>query len=153
MTKTGEIPLSEIASIQIYTGKERNNQTGLKRVLEQTKGAFVMNGPIFLKSLKPCCHLKANGNVLCKPKYTAWGISWNEPEDFCVERVENKKKNYAECGHLIIGGKKVEQINCGADMKYPCNRVAVGVKDGMFAYYATETNYTPEQLRYVLFQK
>jgi hypothetical protein len=116
-------------------------------ILKETGGTLVVNGPIFLRSLKPCCHLKVNGAVKCAPDYTAWGVSWNTPSDFCVKRVANSDANYAECVHIIIGGKKIDPINCGADMKYPCNRVAIGVKGGQFAYYATEDNLTPEQLR------
>lgn len=147
MTRAGVIPLSDIAQIQIYTGIVKNTKSGMLGILKETGGTFVMNGPIFLRSLKPCCHLKVNGAVKCAPNYTAWGVSWNTPSDFCVERVANGDANYAECVHIIIGGKKIDPINCGADMKYACNRVAVGVKGGCFAYYATEDNLTPEQLR------
>lgn len=151
MTRAGTFPLSSIAAIQIYTTKKRNNVSGLKAILKETGGTFVMGGPIFLKSYKACCHLRANGVVHCKPNYSAWGISWNKPSDFCVERVANSKANYIECVHLIVDGKSIDPVNCGADMKYACNRVAVGVKDGCFSYYATQNNLTPEQLRDTLY--
>ncbi|MBR5879255.1 MAG: DUF882 domain-containing protein, partial [Akkermansia sp.] len=49
--------------------------------------------------------------------------------------------------HIIVGGKKIDPINCGADMKYNTHRVAYGTCDGQFAYYATQDNLSPEQLR------
>ena len=150
MTRAGTIPLSQIASIQIYAKIVRNNKSGMQRVLQETGGSFCMNGPIFLRSLKACCHLKADGKVLCAPNYGAWAISWNTPADFGVKKAPNGDGSWAECVHLIVGGQKISPIHCGGDMRYACNRTAVGVKEGRFAYYATETNYTPEQLRDVL---
>ena len=150
MTRAGTIPLSQIARIQIYAKPVRNNKSGMQRVLQETGGSFCMNGPIFLRSLKACCHLKADGKVLCAPNYGAWAISWNTPADFGVKKVPNGDGSWAECVHLIVGGQKISPIHCGGDMRYACNRTAVGVKEGRFAYYATETNYTPEQLRDVL---
>ena len=120
-------------------------------MLAEIGGDFIMNTAIFLRSGKPCCHLKADGSVKCKPNYAAWGISWNTPEDLKVEGVPNAKANYMECVHVIIGGKKIDPVKCGADMKYKTHRTAVGTKDGRFAYYVTQNNYSPEQLRDVLF--
>ena len=89
MTRAGVIPLSDIAQIQIYTGIVKNTKSGMLGILKDTGGTLVVNGPIFLRSLKPCCHLKVNGAVKCAPDYTAWGVSWNTPSDFCVKRVAN----------------------------------------------------------------
>lgn len=152
MTRAGTIPLYEIEWVKIYfnTGKLRSTTANLKRMLTETGGDFMMNAAIFLRSGKPCCHLKADGAVKCKPAYQAWGISWNTPEDFAVKRVPNTDRNYMECVHAIIGGKKIDQMHYGADMKYKTHRTAVGTKDGRFAYYVTQNNYSPEQLRDVL---
>ena len=153
MTRAGTIPLSEIEWVKIYFNnrKLRSTTNNLKRMLTETGGDFIMNAAIFLRNLKPCCHLKSAGSVKCKPNYTAWGISWNTPEDFKVEVVPNAKANYMECVHVIIAGKKINPVKCGADMKYKTHRTAVGTKDGRFAYYVTQNNYSPEQLRDVLF--
>ena len=154
MTRAGTIPLSDIARIQIYAGRVKNNKSGLQSILKKTGGTFVMGGPIFLDSFEACCHLGIDGKVVCDPGYQAWCISWNAPADFCVEQVANYRKNkanYIECVHLIIGGKKIEKLRYGDDMGYPCNRVVVGVKDGRLAYYATTDNLRPEQLRDILF--
>lgn len=153
MTRAGTIPLSEIEWVKIYfnTKKRKSTTTNLKRMLTETGGDFIMNAAIFLRSGKPCCHLKSAGSVKCKPNYTAWGISWNTANDFTVERVPSSKANYMECVHTIIGGKKIDQMNYGKDMKYKTHRTAVGTKQGRFAYYVTQNNYSPEQLRDVLF--
>ena len=153
MTRAGTIPLSELEWVKIYfnTRKLRSTTNNLKRMLTETGGDFIMNAAIFLRSGKPCCHLKAGGVVKCKPNYSAWGISWNTPEDFAVKRVPNTDRNYMECVHAIINGEKIARMNYGKDMAYRTHRTAVGTKDGRFAYYVTQNNYSPEQLRDVLF--
>lgn len=149
MTKAGTIPLSDLEWIRIHfnTKKRKSTKAGLKQLLTDTGGDLIMNAAIFLKNWNPCCHLKADGVVKCKPNYTAWGISWNNPEDFCVERVANSKANYMECVHVIIAGKKIDPMNYGKDMAYACNRTAIGVKEDRFAYYCTDDNLSPEMLR------
>lgn len=153
MTRAGTIPLSKIEWVKIYfnTRKLRSTTNNLKRMLAETGGDFIMNAAIFLRNLKPCCHLKADGVVKYKPPYRAWGISWSSAEDFTVEQVPNSKGNYMECVHAIIAGKKICPMNYGGDMKYKTHRTAVGTKDGLFAYYVTQNNLSPEQLRDVLF--
>ena len=153
MTRAGTIPLSDIEWVKIYfnTRKLRSTTNNLKRMLTETGGDFMMNSAIFLRSMKPCCHLKADGSVKCKPNYTAWGISWNNADDFTVERMPSTKSNYMECVHVILSGKKIDPVRCNEDMRYKTHRTAVGTKDGKFAYYVTNKNYSPEQLRDVLF--
>lgn len=153
MTRAGTIPLSELEWVKIYfnTRKLRSTTNNLKRMLTETGGDFIMNAAIFLRSGKPCCHLKADGVVKCKPNYAAWGISWDDTGNFSVKRVPNTDRNYMECVHAIIAGKKIEKMNYGKDMAYRTHRTAVGTKDGRFAYYVTQNNYSPEQLRDVLF--
>ena len=153
MTIVDAIPLSDIEWVKIYfnTKKRKSTMDNLKRMLTETGGDFMMNSAIFLRSLKPCCHLKADGSVKCKPNYTAWGISWNNADDFTVERMPSTKSNYMECVHVILSGKKIDPVRCNADMMYKTHRTAVGTKDGKFAYYVTNKNYSPEQLRDVLF--
>lgn len=153
MTRAGTIPLSELEWVKIYfnTRKLRSTTNNLKRMLLETGGDFIMNVAIFLRSGKPCCHLKADGVVKCKPNYAAWGISWDDTGNFSVKRVPNTDRNYMECVHAIIAGKKIEKMNYGKDMAYRTHRTAVGTKAGRFAYFVTQNSYTPEQLRDVLF--
>lgn len=154
MTRAGVIPLSFIERIQIYfnTHKRKSTKSSLKRILTETGGDFITNAAIFLKSGNPCCHLKAEGSVRCKPGYTAWAIAWNAPSDFTVTTAPNDKANYMECVHLVIGRRKIDPINCGSDMRYKTHRVAYGTKDGQLAWYATQDNITPETLRDRLYE-
>ena len=152
MTRAGTVPLSGLQWIKIYFNTKRLRSTtgNLKKMLADAGGDALCNGAMFLRNLSPACHLKANGAVKRKPNYTAWGISWNTPENFGVKQVPNGGANYMECVHILIDGKKISPIHCGADMKYKAARTAIGTKDGRFAYYVSRDRRTPEQLRDLL---
>ena len=46
-----------------------------------------------------------------------------------------------ECVHLIIGGKKINPVTCGADMRYRAPRTAIGTKNGRYAYYVSRDRH------------
>lgn len=156
MTRAGTYPLSSIERIQIYfnTRKYKSTKANLKKILQEEGGEFITNAAIFLRSGKPCCHLKADGKVYHNPGYQAWCISWDTPANYAVRAIPKTGApyaNYMECVHAIIGGKKIQPMNYGADMGYKTHRVAYGVKENRFAYYATTDNITPETLQERLF--
>lgn len=153
MTRAGVVPLSSMERLQIYFNPHKWKSTtyNLKRMLQETGGDFLMNGAIFLRSGKPCCHLRADRSIKHQPDYKAWAISWTEPGDFGVKVAPNSDANYMECVHAIVNGQKIDPMNYGRDMAYKTHRTAVGTKDGQFAYYVTQDNLTPEKLRDKLF--
>lgn len=167
MTRAGTVPLQDLQWVRIYFNRKRLRSTpaNLRKMLAETGGDAICNGSIFLwenpakkkgyplrkaKALQPACHLKADGKVYKAPNYRAWGISWNDPADFGVKTVPNGDANYMECVPLIIGGKKISPIHCGADMRYRAPRTVIGTKNGRFAYYVSKDRRTPEQLRDLL---
>ena len=152
MTRAGTVPLQELQWVRIYFNRKRlrSTKTNLKKMLAEAGGDAICNGSIFLRNQQPACHLKADGKVYKAPNYRAWAISWNTPADFGVKTVPNGDRNYMECVHLIIGGKKISPIHCGADMRYRAPRTAIGTKDGRFAYYVSKDRRSPEQLRDLL---
>ena len=152
MTRAGTVPLQDLQWVRIYFNRKRLRSTkaNLKKMLAETGGDAICNGSIFLRNQQPACHLKADGKVYKAPDYRAWAISWNTPEDFGVKTVPNGDANYMECVHLIIGGKKISPVTCGADMRYRAPRTAIGTKDGRFAYYVSKDRRSPEQLRDLL---
>lgn len=153
MTKSGTISLSDIEWIKIHFNTKRRacTKAGLKQLLTDSGGDLIMNAAIFLWSGNPCCHLKADGVVKCKPDYGAWSIAWNTPDDFSVIAAPNDKANYMACVKCIINGAKLVKMDYQPDMAYATNRTAVGTKEGRFAYYCTEDNLTPEALQERLF--
>jgi len=152
MTRAGTVPLQDLQWVRIYFNRKRLRSTkaNLKKMLAETGGDAICNGSIFLRNQQPACHLKVDGKVYKAPDYRAWAISWNTPEDFGVKTVPNGDANYMECVHLIVGGKKISPVTCGADMRYRAPRTAIGTKDGRFAYYVSKDRRSPEQLRDLL---
>ena len=152
MTRAGTVPLQDLQWVRIYFNRKRlrSTKTHLKKMLAETGGDAICNGSIFLRNQQPACHLKADGKVYKAPDYRAWAISWNTPADFGVKTVPNGDANYMECVHLIIGGKKISPVTCGADMRYRAPRTAIGTKNGRFAYYVSKDRRSPEQLRDLL---
>lgn len=153
MTRAGTVPLQDLQWVRIYFNRKRLRSTpaNLRKMLAETGGDAICNGSIFLRNQQPACHLKADGKVYKAPAYRAWGISWNDPADFGVKTVPNGDANYMECVPLIIGGKKISPIHCGADMRYRAPRTVIGTKNGRFAYYVSRERHTPEQLRDLLY--
>ena len=152
MTRAGTVPLSDLQFLKIYFNRKRLRSTtaNLLKMLAEAGGDAICNGSIFLRNQTPACHLKSDGKVYKAPNYRAWAISWDTPADFGVKTVPNGDRNYMECVHLIIGGKKIYPVTCGADMKYRAPRTAIGTKNGRFAYYVSKDRRTPEQLRDLL---
>ena len=147
MIRGGSYTPSGLAGLRIYHNTKGYREKDIKKILAETGGSFLTNGPIFLSTLKACCHLKAGGTVICKPAYSTYGIAWNTPADYGVSLLPNDKANYVETVELIVGGKKVDKLHYGVDMAYACARTVYGTKNGRFAYLATQNKYTPEQLR------
>ena len=130
-TRAGTVPLSDLQFLKIYFNRKRLRSTpaNLRKMLAETGGDAICNGSIFLRDLSPACHLKAEGQTRKAPNYRAWAISWNNPADFGVKAVPNGDANYMECVHLIIGGKKIRLVTCGADMRYRAPRTAIGTRN------------------------
>ena len=151
-TRAGTVPLSDLQFLKIYFNRKRLPSTpaNLRKMLAEAGGDAICNGSIFLRNQTPACHLKADGKVYKAPNYRAWAVSWSTPADFGVKTVPNGDANYMECVHLIIGGKKISPVTCGADMRYRAPRTAIGTKDGRFAHYVSRERHTPEQLRDLL---
>lgn len=153
MTRAGTVPLQDMQWVRIYFNQKRLRSTpaNLRKMLVETGGDCICNAAIFLRNKQPACYLKADGKVYKTPDYSrAWAISWDTPADFGVKTVPNGDANYMECVHIIVGGKKISPIHCGADMRYRAPRTVIGTKNGRFAYYVSKDRLTPEQLRDLL---
>ena len=79
IAQAGTLAPELLASVKIYINTKHYRECDAGKILQETGGDFLIGGPIFLwdKSKKPylpkgpCCHLKADGEVLCAPDYVA----------------------------------------------------------------------------------
>ncbi len=145
------IALDKIRRIQIYHNTKRYPQRDMDEILAETGGTFALGGPIYLSSYKACCHLRSDGVTYCAPDYATYGMAWSsDAQDYAMAKLPSDKSSHIECVHLIVDGAPVDDLNYGADMGGSRPRQAIGAKEGRFAYIATQTPYTPEELRDVL---
>ena len=146
----------KIEWIKIYINSKRYTESQNGKIIAETGGTFAIGGPIFLWDRTdpkrpvpkgPCCHLKADGDILCAPDYTAYGAAWNGPDDYQLAKLPNDKfANYLQCVTMIKDGKIVTPLTVNADMRYACPRQVIGQKEGRFAYLAINGKYTPQKI-------
>ena len=145
------IALEKLRRIQIYHNTKQYRQDQMDQILAETGGSFAIGGPIYLSTFQACCHLRADGVTYCCPDYTTYGMAWSDDaQDYAMAKLPSDKSNHIQCVHLIVDGTPVAEPHYNADMGGKRARQAIGSKEGRFAYIATETAYTPEQLRDVL---
>lgn len=152
----------QIEWIKIYINSKHYKESQAGKILEETGGTFAIGGPIFLwdnttKNPKlpkgPCCHLKADGKVLCAPAYTvpAGVPAWDNPADYGVfAGIPHGKANYIQCVPLIRNGKAVTPLAVNADMNGLSTRMAIGGKQGRIAYYVSTEKLKPLALQALL---
>lgn len=146
MTRAETIALDRIAWIRIYTKRTKEKDMG--KILRETGGDFCFNGTIFSwKTYLPLCFCKAEGKYLCKPNYTAYGLSWNTARDLHQAILPRNDANAITCVPLVVSGEKISRPNYQKDMGGSRPRTVVGLKAGRFAYFVTSDGYTPEKLR------
>ena len=153
VAQAGTLEPEQLASVRLYINSKQYKEKDAGKILDETGGDFLIGGPIYLKDKRglptgPCCHLKADGKVLCKPDYTAYGVAWDKPADWSMESLPGSTKaNYVMCVHMIVHGVPVAKPNYQPDMAYACPRQAIGRKQGRVAWYACRDKLTPEALR------
>ena len=144
------IPLQRIDRIRLYINTARKS---LAAIRAETGAEYLLNGTLYdMASLLPVCHLKADGEVLCRPAYSVAGYAWDQGADIAMMTLpEAARRNYIACTPLVVDGKKVEALTYDPGQGGKRGRSAMGIKDGRLALYCTRDGgtmvRTPEQLR------
>ena len=70
------IPLQRIDRIRLYINTARKS---LAAIRAETGAEYLLNGTLYdMASFLPVCHLKADGEVLCRPAYSVAGYAWDQ---------------------------------------------------------------------------
>ena len=144
------IPLEEIDRIQIYINAARKS---LSAIRAETGADYILNGTLYnMSTFEPNCHLKAEGEVLCRPPYAVAGYAWQTGPDISMDTLpDDGQRNYIACTPLIVSGKAVDKLTYDPGQGGKRGRSAIGIKDGRLALYCTRDGgsmeRTPEQLR------
>lgn len=148
------IPLDRVQRIQLYINTARKS---LPAIQAETGADYILNGTLFnMSTFEPNCHLKADGNVLCRPAYSVAGYSWQTGPDISEDVLpDDAARNYIACTPLIVSGKKVVTLTYDPGQGGKRGRSAIGMKSGRLGLYCTSDGgamaRTPEQLRDDLF--
>ena len=144
------IPLSNISKIQIYVNTAKRS---LSQIQAETGADYIINGTLYnMSTFQPNCHLKVDGNVLCKPNYTVSGYSWHDGPDISMDTLPDpSQRNYIACTPLIVSGKPVSNLIYDPGQGGKRGRTAMGLKGDRLALYCTKDGgsmaKTPETLR------
>lgn len=148
------IQLDRVQRIQLYINTARKS---LPEIQAETGADYILNGTLFnMSTFEPNCHLKADGNVLCRPAYSVAGYSWQTGPDISEDVLpDDAARNYIACTPLIVSGKKVATLTYDPGQGGKRGRSAIGMKSGRLGLYCTKDGgtmaRTPEQLRDDLF--
>ena len=144
------IPLKKIRRIQIYINTARKSLTDIKK---ETGADYILNGTLYnMKTFRPNCHLKAEGQVLACPEYAVAGYAWDKGPDIAMVTLpDRRRQNYIACTPLIISGAPVAKLTYDPGQGGRRGRSAIGIKAGRLALYCTRDGSsaarTPEKLR------
>jgi len=144
------IPLRRIDRIRLYINTARKS---LAAIRAETGADYLLNGTLYdMVSFLTVCHLKADGEVFCRPAYSVAGYAWDRGEDLSMVALSDEaRQNYIACTPLIVGGKRVGKLTYDLGQGGKRGRSAMGIKDGRLALYCTRDGgtmaRTPEQLR------
>ena len=144
------IPLEDIDRIRIYINTARKS---LSAIRAETGADYILNGTLFnMSTFEPNCHLKAEGEVLCRPPYAVAGYAWQTGPDISMDTLpDDGQNNYIACTPLIVSGKAVDKLTYDPGQGGKRGRSAIGIKDGRLALYCTRDGgsmeRTPETLR------
>lgn len=144
------IPLRRIDRIRLYINTARKS---LAAIRAETGADYLLNGTLYdMASFLPVCHLKADGEVFCRPAYSVAGYAWDRGEDLSMVALPDEaRQNYIACTPLVVDGRKVEKLTYDPGQGGKRGRSAMGIKDGRLALYCTRDGgtmaRTPEQLR------
>ena len=144
------IPTDRISCIRLYINTARKP---LAAIRAETGADYILNGTLYdMASFLPVCHLKADGEVLCRPAYSVAGYAWDQGADIAMVTLPDAaRKNYLACTPLVVDGKRVETLTYDPGQGGTRGRSALGIKDGRLALYCTRDGgamaRTPDQLR------
>ena len=144
------IPLSNIQKIQIYVNTAKRS---LSAIQAETGADYIINGTLYnMRNFEPNCHLKADGQVLCKPNYSVAGYAWNDGPDISMDTLPDpSQRNYIACTPLVVAGRALPELTYDSGQGGKRGRTAMGIRGDRLALYCTRDGgtmeRTPETLR------
>ena len=140
-----QIPLADIERIQVYINKGAKT---LAQIKAETGADYLINGGLY-QGTNAVCHLKADGVVYAKDRYTYWGYAWNDTDITMTVIPDADSRNYICCTELIRSGA-AQNLIYTTEQGGKRGRTAMGLSGQNLCLYASSDGTdakTPEALQ------
>lgn len=146
--KIAYIPLSSIEKMEI---RITNCRKSLSQVKQETDADYILNGGMWNPDGSPCPLLKADGAMLSKAPWSAYGYGWDSGPDIRLTADHGAVRNFVATTCLIGPTGPVAKPSYAAAQGGRRGRTAIGVAGDKLVLYCTQDGSsaarTPEELR------
>lgn len=146
--KIAYIQLSSIEKMEILI---TNCRKSLSRVKQETDADYIINGGMWNPDGSPCPLLKADGKLLSKAPWSAYGYGWDSGPDIRLTADHGAVRNFVATTCLIGPTGPVAKPSYAAAQGGRRGRTAMGIAGDKLVLYCTQdgssASRTPEELR------
>lgn len=146
--KIAYIPLSSIEKMEI---RITNCRKSLSQVKQETDADYILNGGMWNPDGSPCPLLKADGAMLSKAPWSAYGYGWDSGPDIRLTADHGAVRNFVATTCLIGPTGQVAKPSYAAAQGGRRGRTAIGMAGDKLVLYCTQDGSsaarTPEELR------
>lgn len=153
--RIAEIPLASVAGIELYINKCLHTMAKVRELAAKRRpdcDLYLLNGGMWNADMSPCPLLKAEGVMLSKTPWGAYGYGWDAGADIKIRDDYSSVRNFVSCTCLIGPWGPVEKpgydpVGQGGTR----GRSAIGLRGDKLCLYMTSDGSrdarTPEALR------
>lgn len=146
--KIAYIPLSSIEKLEI---RITNCRKSLSQVKQETDADYILNGGMWNPDGSPCPLLKADGKLLSKAPWSAYGYGWDSGPDIRLTADHGAVRNFVATTCLIGPTGPVAKPSYAPAQGGRRGRTAIGMAGDKLVLYCTQDGSsaarTPEELR------
>lgn len=146
--KIAYIPLSSIEKLEI---RITNCRKSLSQVKQETDADYILNGGMWNPDGSPCPLLKADGKLLSKAPWSAYGYGWDSGPDIRLTADHGSVRNFVATTCLIGPGGPIAKPSYAPAQGGRRGRTAIGMAGDKLVLYCTQDGSsaarTPEELR------
>ena len=148
------IPLSSIAAMELHVSRCR--ETLAQAAAEARKKrpdcrVYAVNGGMWNPDGSPCPLLKAEGKLLSRAPWSAYGCGWDTGPDIRLTADHSAVRNFIATTCLIGPNGPVDKPSCAPAQGGRRGRTAIGMAGDKLVLYCTRDGSsaarTPEELR------
>lgn len=148
------IPLSSIAAMELHVSHCRETLAEAAAAARKKRPdckVYAINGGMWNPDGSPCPLLKADGQLLSKAPWSAYGYGWDSGPDIRLTADHGAVRNFVATTCLIGPGGPVDKPSYAPAQGGRRGRTAMGIAGDKLVLYCTQdgssADRTPEELR------